>query len=115
MLGNYNDKEQKNIMATLTVVQTNGWSAKNTDQYQFYMILGSKIRSQGEKIEHLEQTVEDLVYEKKQLLKDLDDLSKQLGQARNENDDMEDDLTLTDTGGKFPWPAQGVAETTHRA
>ena len=37
------------------------------------------------------------------------------GNHRGIKQKLEQDLTLTDTGGKFLWPAQGGAETTHRA
>ena len=44
LLENYCEEDQKNIMATLNVVQARGWSAHNDDQYQFHIILGGHIR-----------------------------------------------------------------------
>ena len=39
----YAEEDKQNIMATLIVVQEKGWSPKNTDQYQFHIVLGEKL------------------------------------------------------------------------
>jgi hypothetical protein len=55
-------------MATLNVVQKNGWGANTSDQYQFHIILGSKIKSQKFKIKQLESDWEALDDESQQMI-----------------------------------------------
>ena len=58
LLTDYSEEDQNNIMATLNVVQTSGWSAKNDDQYQFHIILGRKLRVHEERVKELENDCE---------------------------------------------------------
>jgi hypothetical protein len=91
-LDNYDDEVKKDIMATLNVVQKNGWSAKNSDQYQFHIILGSELRSQESKIKQLERDLEAVYDESKQKLKGFTDIKEELRRERENNDDMEHEM-----------------------
>lgn len=50
LLENYSEEDQMNIMATLNVVQTRGWSAQMDDKYQFHIIPGEHIRGNEARI-----------------------------------------------------------------
>ena len=92
LLDKYDDEDKKDIMATLNVVQKNGWSANNSDQYQFHIILGSELRSQESKIKQLESDLEALDDESKQKLKGFTDVKEELRRERENNDDMEHEM-----------------------
>ena len=84
-------------MATLIVVQEKGWSPKNTDQYQFHIVLGEKLRSQMENVKRLEEQLETLNEKYSQSEKDLSDMKIKLKQEEESNADLEDDLDKKDT------------------
>ena len=92
LLDNYDDEDKKDIMATLNVVQKNGWSANNGDQYQFHIILGSELRSQESKIKQLESDLEAHDDESKKRLKAFTDIKEELRSERENNDDMEHEM-----------------------
>ena len=84
-------------MATLIVVQEKGWSPKNTDQYQFHIVLGEKLRSQMKNVKRLEEQLETLNEKYSQSEKDLSDMKIKLKQEEESNADLEDDLDKKDT------------------
>ena len=89
---NYSDEDQENILVTLTIVQTMGWSAKNDDKYQFHIILGAKVRSQNAKIKQLENEFENKRDENLQYMKDLKDLNDRHTEEKVVNLEMESEL-----------------------
>ena len=89
---NYSDEDQENILATLTIVQTMGWSAKNDDKYQFHIILGAKVRSQNAKIKQLENEFENKRDENMQYMKELKDLNDRHTEEKVVNLEMESEL-----------------------
>ena len=82
LLENYCEEDQKNIMATLNVVQARGWSAHNDDQYQFHIILGGHIRVKEARIKELENDFQKYTDENNQKLKDCKDLKESLRNER---------------------------------
>ena len=96
LLGNYCEEDQKNIMATLNVVQNRGWSAHTDDQYQFHIILGAEIRANEERIKELENYCEQSTDENNQKVKDNKDLKEKLGHERDINEELEEEIKRKD-------------------
>ena len=91
---NYPQEEQVRILATLKVVQDRGWSQKNSDPFQFHIILGEKIIALEEKIQSLESVLENNEEQNLQKEKNNKDLTNDLKKEREINRDLEEEFNV---------------------
>jgi hypothetical protein len=81
---NYSEEDQMNIMTTLNVIQTRGWSAKTDDQYQFHIMLGNHNRGNEERMKEIKNYCKKAMNESNQKLKDYKELKEMLRQEQLE-------------------------------
>ena len=88
MLDNYSEEDKARITATLKVVQSRGWSTDIADPYQFHITLGANIIESETKRKVLETDLENINDEFNQLLKDFRDMKENLGQERENKEEL---------------------------
>ena len=72
-LKDYDENEQERIMTTLSTVQSQGWK-RNTNQYQFHIILGKVSREKEGKLREVENALDKQKDKNKQFQYELNKL-----------------------------------------